>query len=105
MDQTFCPGLSSHPEVVTAAVAALHKYGIGSSAARLLGGTVDIHRELEGKLAEFLSKEDCMLFSSGFSANLGLFQTILGPGDAIFSDQNNHSSIIDGIRYLYCINS
>ena len=91
-------GLTSHPEVLASAGSALEQFGSGTSSSRLLGGTTSLHKELEEKLAKFLDKEACLLFTSGFTANLGLFQTILGPGDAIFSDQYNHASLIDGIR-------
>ena len=79
-------------------MSALEKFGSGTSSSRLLGGSCNLHRELEEKLAKFLDKEACLLFTSGFAANVGLFQTILGPEDAIFSDQYNHASLIDGIR-------
>ena len=92
------PGLSSHPEVVAAAVAAIQENGIGCSAAPLIGGTLDLHRQLEEQLAKFVGKEDSLLFSSGYAANLGLFQSILGPNDAVFSDRKNHASIVDAIR-------
>lgn len=91
-------GLSNHPELVRAAKDALDKYGFGMSSVRFICGTQDIHRELENKLSSFLGTEDTILYSSCFDANGGLFETILGPEDAIISDQLNHASIIDGVR-------
>ena len=90
--------MTSHPEVVASARSALEQYGSGSASSPLLGGNSSFHRELEEKLAMFVNKEACLLYPSGFAANLGLFDTILGPEDAIFSDELNHASLIDGIR-------
>ena len=84
--------------MVAAAVAAMEKNGLGCSAAPLMGGNLDLHRELEEQLAAFVCKEDCLMFSSGYTANLGLLQSILGPEDAVFSDKKNHASIVDAIR-------
>ena len=91
-------GLSNHPEVVAAAHRALDEWGFGLSSVRFICGTQSIHRELERRLAKFLGTDDCILYSSCFDANGGLFETILGPEDAIISDSLNHASIIDGIR-------
>ena len=91
-------GLSNHPEIVAAATEALEKWGFGLSSVRFICGTQKIHQELEGKLSEFLGTEDTVLYSSCFDANGGLFETILGPEDAIISDELNHASIIDGCR-------
>lgn len=91
-------GLSNHPEVVAAAHRALDEWGFGLSSVRFICGTQSIHRELESRLAKFLGTDDCILYSSCFDANGGLFETILGPEDAIISDSLNHASIIDGIR-------
>ncbi len=91
-------GLSSHPEVIKAAHEALEKWGYGLSSVRFICGTQDLHRQLEKKIAEFLGMEDAILYSSCFDANGGLFEVILGPDDAIVTDQLNHASIIDGIR-------
>lgn len=91
-------GLSNHPDLVRTAKDALDKYGFGLSSVRFICGTQDIHKELEDKLSEFLGMEDTILYSSCFDANGGLFESILGPEDAIISDQLNHASIIDGIR-------
>jgi glycine C-acetyltransferase len=91
-------GLSSHPAVIAAAHAALDDRGFGMSSVRFICGTQDRHRELEARLAAFVGTEDAILYSSCFDANGGLFETLLGPEDAIISDALNHASIIDGIR-------
>lgn len=91
-------GLADHPDVVQAAKGSYEKWGYGLSSVRFICGTQQIHKELEQKVAEFLGTEDTILYSSCFDANGGLFETLLGPEDAIISDQLNHASIIDGIR-------
>lgn len=91
-------GLSSDPLVLEAAHRALDERGYGMSSVRFICGTQDRHKELETSLSTFLGTEDTILYSSCFDANGGLFETILGPDDAIFSDALNHASIIDGIR-------
>ena len=91
-------GLSNHPELIAAAKASYDQYGFGLSSVRFICGTQSIHKELEGKLAEFLGMDDVILYSSCFDANGGLFETLLGPEDAIISDELNHASIIDGVR-------
>ncbi|MBQ49869.1 MAG: glycine C-acetyltransferase [Zetaproteobacteria bacterium] len=91
-------GLSNHPQLLEQAIEAIPKYGFGLSSVRFICGTQDIHKTLENKLSEFLGTEDTILYSSCFDANAGLFETILGPEDAIISDALNHASIIDGIR-------
>lgn len=91
-------GLSSHPKVMEAAHAALRTHGYGLSSVRFICGTQDLHKELEGRLARFLGTEDTILYGSAFDANGGLFETLLGPDDAVISDELNHASIIDGIR-------
>uniref|UniRef100_A0A7C4CBN8 2-amino-3-ketobutyrate coenzyme A ligase n=1 Tax=candidate division WOR-3 bacterium TaxID=2052148 RepID=A0A7C4CBN8_UNCW3 len=91
-------GLSSHPETLKAAHAALDVWGYGMSSVRFICGTQDLHRQLERKAAEFLGMEDAILYSSCFDANGGLFEVLLGADDAIVTDQLNHASIIDGIR-------
>ncbi|MDC0674891.1 glycine C-acetyltransferase [Nannocystis radixulma] len=91
-------GLSSHPAVIAAAREALDERGYGMSSVRFICGTQDRHKELERRLAEFVGTEDSILYSSCFDANGGLFETLLGPEDAIISDALNHASIIDGIR-------
>ncbi len=91
-------GLSNHPKLVKTAKAALDQYGFGMSSVRFICGTQDIHKALEEKLTDFLGMEDTILYGSCFDANGGLFEAILGPEDAIISDQLNHASIIDGVR-------
>ncbi len=91
-------GLSSHPKVMEAAHEALRTHGYGMSSVRFICGTQDLHKELEGRLASFLGTEDTILYGSAFDANGGLFETLLGPEDAVISDELNHASIIDGIR-------
>lgn len=91
-------GLSSHPDVVEAGIEAMRTHGFGLSSVRFICGTQDIHKELEQKTAEFLGMEDCILYAAAFDANGGVFEPILGPEDAIISDELNHASIIDGIR-------
>src|SRR6202158_4254880 len=91
-------GLANHPAIVEAAHEGLRKFGYGLSSVRVICGTQDAHKELEKGLAEFLRKEDCILYSSCWDANGGLFETILGEEDAVLSDELNHASIIDGIR-------
>jgi glycine C-acetyltransferase len=91
-------GLSSHPKVMEAAHEALRTHGFGLSSVRFICGTQDLHKELEGRLARFLGTEDTILYGSAFDANGGLFETLLGPEDAVISDELNHASIIDGIR-------
>jgi len=91
-------GLASHPEVIEAARAVLSERGFGMSSVRFICGTQDLHKELEARLSRFLCFEDTILYSSAFDANCGLFETLLGPEDAVISDSLNHASIIDGIR-------
>ncbi len=91
-------GLSSHPDVIEAAKAAIDSHGFGLSSVRFICGTQDIHKELENKISEFLGMEDTILYAAAFDANGGLFEPILGKEDAIISDALNHASIIDGIR-------
>lgn len=91
-------GLSSHPKLIEAARDALDRWGYGLSSVRFICGTQEIHKELERAISTFLGTDDTILYSSCFDANAGLFETILGPEDAVISDQLNHASIIDGIR-------
>ena len=91
-------GLSSHPDVLDAAKAAIDSHGFGMSSVRFICGTQDIHKELERKIADFLGMEDAILYAAAFDANGGLFEPILTAEDAIISDSLNHASIIDGIR-------
>ncbi len=91
-------GLADHPALIAAAKEALDTHGFGMASVRFICGTQDIHKELEEKLTEFLGTEDTILYPSAFDANGGLFETLLGPEDAVISDELNHASIIDGIR-------
>jgi glycine C-acetyltransferase len=91
-------GLADHPEVVRAAHEALDRWGNGLASVRFICGTQQPHKELEAALTKFLGTEDTILYSSCWDANGGLFETILGPEDAVISDELNHASIIDGIR-------
>jgi glycine C-acetyltransferase len=91
-------GLANHPDLIKAAKAGLDDHGFGMASVRFICGTQDIHKVLEDKLSTFLGMEDTILYSSCFDANAGLFETLLGPEDAIISDALNHASIIDGVR-------
>ena len=91
-------GLADHPEIIAAAKHALDEWGFGLASVRFICGTQTIHKELEGALSRFTGLEDTILYPSCFDANGGLFETILGPEDAVISDALNHASIIDGIR-------
>ncbi|EST32142.1 MULTISPECIES: glycine C-acetyltransferase [Streptomyces] len=91
-------GLADHPDVVAAAKDALDRWGYGMASVRFICGTQEIHKELEQRLSSFLGQEDTILYSSCFDANGGVFETLLGPEDAVISDALNHASIIDGIR-------
>ncbi len=91
-------GLAQHPEVRDAAKAGLDDWGYGMASVRFICGTQSPHKQLEAKLNEFLGVDDTILYSSCFDANGGLFETLLGPEDAVISDELNHASIIDGIR-------
>ena len=91
-------GLSSHPRVIEAAKRAIDTHGYGMSSVRFICGTQDIHKELETKISQFLGMEDTILYAAAFDANGGVFEPLLGPEDAIISDELNHASIIDGVR-------
>lgn len=91
-------GLAEHPEIIKAAHEALDRWGYGMASVRFICGTQGIHKQLENAISKFLGTEDTILYSSCFDANGGLFETLLGPEDAIISDELNHASIIDGIR-------
>lgn len=91
-------GLSSHPKVIQAAKDTLDTHGFGMSSVRFICGTQDIHKELEGKISDFLHTEDTILYAAAFDANGGVFEPILTKDDAIISDSLNHASIIDGVR-------
>ena len=91
-------GLANHPDIVAAAHKALDDHGFGMASVRFICGTQDLHKSLERAIAEFFGTEDAILYSSCFDANGGLFETLLGPEDAVISDALNHASIIDGVR-------
>lgn len=91
-------GLSNNPDIIAAAKASYDEWGFGLSSVRFICGTQQIHKQLERKLAEFIGTDDCILYTSCFDANSGLFETLLGKEDAIISDELNHASIIDGVR-------
>ena len=91
-------GLTTHPKLREAALAAIRQYGVGSGAVRTIAGTMKIHMELEEKIARFKQVEACVVFQSGFAANAGTVSAVLGKDDFIISDQLNHASIIDGAR-------
>ena len=91
-------GLTIHPEVVSAAVEALGRLGTGCSGSRFLNGTLGLHLELERELAAFLRREGCVTFSTGFQANLGIISALVGRGDYVICDRENHASIYDGCR-------
>ena len=91
-------GLADHPEVIAAAHEALDRWGYGMASVRFICGTQEVHKELEARLSAFLGQEDTILYSSCFDANGGVFETLLGPEDAVISDALNHASSIDGIR-------
>ena len=91
-------GLADHPQIIEAAQKALSRWGYGMASVRFICGTQELHRQLEQTISKFLHTDDTILYSSCWDANGGLFETILGPEDAIISDELNHASIIDGIR-------
>ncbi len=94
-------GLTHHPEVLAAAKQALERYGSGCTGSRLLNGTLDLHERLERELAEFFGKEACLVFSTGYQANLGLISGLVGRGDMVFLDKLDHASIVDGAKMSY----
>lgn len=91
-------GLTTHPKLREAALAAVRKFGVGSGAVRTISGTMSLHMQLEERIAAFKNVEACVVFQSGFAANAGTVSAILGPEDHIVSDELNHASIIDGCR-------
>ena len=103
-------GLANHPRIVDAARKAVEEYGVGPAAVRTIAGTMDLHLQLEERLAAFKGVESAITFQSGFNANVGCIPALVGKGDAIFSDELNHASIIDGsrlsraqiVRYAHC---
>jgi len=94
-------GLTSHPEVKKAAIQAIEIYGSGCTGSRLLNGTLDIHVELEEKLARFMHKESVLVFSSGFKTNLGAISALINKGDFVITDRSDHASIVDGCRLSF----
>jgi 8-amino-7-oxononanoate synthase len=94
-------GLTHHPKVLEAAARALHRYGSGCTGSRFLNGTLDLHHQLEAALAEFLGKEDCLVFSTGYQANLGLISGLIGRGELVYLDKLDHASIVDGAKMSY----
>lgn len=91
-------GLANHRQVREAAAEAALRWGAGAGASRLVSGSMSVHRDLERRLAAFKGREDCVLFGSGYLANLGAIGALAGPGDTVFSDALNHASIVDGCR-------
>ncbi|MFC1485098.1 aminotransferase class I/II-fold pyridoxal phosphate-dependent enzyme, partial [bacterium] len=94
-------GLTSHPEVKRAAIEVIGQYGVGCVGSRFLNGTLDLHEELEERLAKFLKRESVVTFSTGMQANLGVISAIVGKNDVIIIDKYDHASIIDGCRLSY----
>ena len=94
-------GLTNHPKVIEAAVEATHKYGTGCAGSRFLNGTLDIHLELEKELAEFVGKEDALIYSTGFQVNLGVVSCVTGREDYIICDELDHASIVEGRRLSF----
>lgn len=94
-------GLTHHPKVVEAAQNALHRYGSGCTGSRFLNGTLDLHERLEAALAEFLRKDACLVFSTGYQANLGMISGLIGRGDVVYLDKLDHASIVDGAKMSY----
>ena len=94
-------GLTTCPEVLEAGLKALEQYGTGCSGSRFLNGTLKLHLELETELADFLHKEACCTFSTGFQSNLGIISALVGHGDYVLCDRENHASIYDGCRLSY----
>jgi 8-amino-7-oxononanoate synthase len=91
-------GLTHHPAVLAAAKLALERYGSGCTGSRFLNGTLDMHEQLEAELAEFFGKEACLVFSTGYQANLGLISGLVGRGDVVVLDKLDHASIVDGAK-------
>jgi len=94
-------GLTHHPKVLEAASRALHRYGAGCTGSRFLNGSLDLHGQLEVGLAEFLGKESCLVFSTGYQANLGLITGLIGRGELVYLDKLDHASIVDGAKMSY----
>lgn len=94
-------GLTEDDEIIAAGINALYKYGSGCSGSRFLNGTLDLHKELEHELADFMGKEDCMTVATGFQANLAIISAIAGRNDYILNDRENHASIYDACRLSF----
>lgn len=94
-------GLTSHPKLKESAIRAVEKYGSGCTGSRFLNGTLEIHEELETKLAEFMGKEVALVFSTGFQTNLGTISTVVGREDVVITDRSDHASILDGCRLSF----
>jgi 8-amino-7-oxononanoate synthase len=94
-------GLTHHPKVLEAAGRALSRYGSGCTGSRFLNGTLDLHAQLEAALAAFLGKEECLVFSTGYQANLGLISGLIGRGELVYLDKLDHASIVDGAKMSY----
>ncbi|KAA6309922.1 8-amino-7-oxononanoate synthase, partial [termite gut metagenome] len=94
-------GLTNHPKIIEASIEATRKYGTGCAGSRFLNGTLDLHLELEKELAEFVGKEDAIIYSTGFQVNLGVVSTLTGREDYIICDELNHASIVEGRRLSF----
>ena len=94
-------GLTHHPKVLEASRDALERYGSGCTGSRFLNGTLDLHEQLEARLADFLGKEGALVFSTGYQANLGLISSLVGRGDVVLIDKLDHASIVDGAKMSY----
>jgi 8-amino-7-oxononanoate synthase len=94
-------GLTHHPKVLEAASRALHRYGSGCTGSRFLNGSLDLHEQLEHALAQFLGKEACLVFSTGYQANLGLISGLVGRNDLVLLDKLDHASIVDGAKMAF----
>lgn len=91
-------GLTDHPKVLEASANALRRFGSGCTGSRFLNGTLELHEELEARLAAFLGKETCLVYSTGYSANTGMIAAMVGRGDMLFIDKQDHASVVDGAR-------
>jgi 8-amino-7-oxononanoate synthase len=94
-------GLTTHPKVKQAAIKAIERFGTGCTGSRFLNGTLDLHEELEGKLAEFLKQDDCIVFSTGYQTNLGVISSLVRKGDFAVVDKLDHASILDGCQMSF----
>ena len=94
-------GLTTNPEIVEAGIKAFEQYGSGCSGSRFLNGTLEMHLELEAELSKFLRKDGVVTFSTGFQSNLGIIRAIVGLGDYVICDKENHASIYDGCKLSY----